>query len=768
MYDAKPTEATYLFERGDAKQPVKEKPVAPSVPSVVGGAEYHVQEVSIPLLGYYPDLRDHVVHDLTEQKQTAVRLAETALATARQAVDVATKELAAAKANPAPKLAPKPATKASRSATPLQPTLSRKPKGEDLAAELIGFLIDDFDKARPETWKVRRGDWSYQDGRVTQKTVAASFSPMVTIKSHPQDFAVELSFKTTGGNVYRSVGFSFDEANDVHHQAVYVSVKDGGSTVSAFHRTNGADTYPPNGVRPCGAKFRENIKLEVQVRGQVLNVQVNGEFALAYRLPIARRSGKFAIWTFDASAEFDRLAIRKLSPDVKLKSPGPATPAAVAAKKQPLPVDSASKLELATAKHVVAEKHLATARAQLAEITARITAERKKHGLADTDVTDLKSLALAAGAAQRRAAVAVADEALGKAELALKTAKLTPQTDSAKSKAAIAAAQKAIEPATKALAAARKAAEQPTATYAAVGTPYGKTSTGRRLALARWITDRRNPLTARVAVNHVWARHFGRPLVERVDDFGLRSPKPTHAGLLDYLALYLMDNNWSLKKLHRVIVTSGAYAMESSARNAPAQNTKLDPDNEYFWKANSRRMQAEVIRDSIFFASGSLDRKTGGPEIARGLGESNTRRSVYFQHARQRQMKFLEMFDGADPRECYRRKQSVRPEQAFTMINRSLTLAESRLLAGKLKTSTNDEFIQAAFETILTRGPTKDEFAACREFVDQQIQILSNPSKLQVLGTATNRIPPASDPVMRSRGNLILVLFNHNDFVTVR
>ncbi len=103
--------------------------------------------------------------------------------------------------------------------------------------------------------------------------------------------------------------------------------------------------------------------------------------------------------------------------------------------------------------------------------------------------------------------------------------------------------------------------------------PYKKVSTGRRLALARWIVDRRNPLTARVAVNHVWARHFGEPLVDSMYDFGLRTPRPEHHELLDWLAVEFMESGWSFKHLHRLILTSQAYRMRSAPMPAPATRT---------------------------------------------------------------------------------------------------------------------------------------------------------------------------------------------------
>ena len=116
--------------------------------------------------------------------------------------------------------------------------------------------------------------------------------------------------------------------------------------------------------------------------------------------------------------------------------------------------------------------------------------------------------------------------------------------------------------------------------------PYSKISTGRRLALARWIVDRRNPLTARVAVNHVWARHFGEPLAASLYDFGLRTPRPEHQALLDWLAVEFMESGWSFKHLHKLIVTSQAYRMRSSESGPDDPNVKIDPDNRYVWRTN--------------------------------------------------------------------------------------------------------------------------------------------------------------------------------------
>jgi hypothetical protein len=291
------------------------------------------------------------------------------------------------------------------------------------------------------------------------------------------------------------------------------------------------------------------------------------------------------------------------------------------------------------------------------------------------------------------------------------------------------------------------------------------------LALARWITHRQNPLTARVAVNHIWLRHFGQPLVESVDDFGLRSPRPPLIDLLDYLAVELMEHNWSMKHIHRLIVTSTAYRMASSVKGIANPSRKLDPDNKLFWRMNSRRMEAETVRDSVFHVAGSLDLTRGGPDIDYKQGLTIPRRSLYFRHARERQMEFLKMFDPANPRECYRRQESIRPQQVLAMVNSSLALAQSRGLAGKLITEgqhDDNSFIVAAFETVLSRGPSDEESMACRDFLAMQAKQLADSAKLELLDNSANAKPPSDDPGQRARENLVLVLLNHNDFVTVR
>jgi hypothetical protein len=307
-----------------------------------------------------------------------------------------------------------------------------------------------------------------------------------------------------------------------------------------------------------------------------------------------------------------------------------------------------------------------------------------------------------------------------------------------------------------------------------------ESSTGRRLALARWLTDPTNPLVARVAVNHIWLRHFHAPLVADVTDFGLRAARPRHAALLDWLAVEFREPTWaspgrqpegawSMKHLHRLIVTSAAYRMRSEHRDNRAANVTADPENKYLWRANSHRLEAEAVRDSVLAAAGNLDVAMGGPEIPLTEGETSTRRGIYFRHAHERQVKFLELFDSPSPLECYRRASTVAPHQALALLNGPLVLDQSRLLARTLAKETDAAFVVAAFETILTRSPTRAEADRCREFLTEQAARLADPERLTPApGVAAGRVPASTDPKLRARENLVHVLLNHTEFVTVR
>jgi hypothetical protein len=315
------------------------------------------------------------------------------------------------------------------------------------------------------------------------------------------------------------------------------------------------------------------------------------------------------------------------------------------------------------------------------------------------------------------------------------------------------AAQGKLVEAEKALAAADETlAAEPSIVYEPRAVQsFPSESTGRRLAFARWVTDAKNPLTARVAMNHVWLRHFGRGLVPTPADFGRSGRPPTHPELLDWLAAEFMTRDWSVKDMHRLMVTSRTYRLASTPDEA---NADVDPDNHYLWRMNSRRLEAEAVRDSLLFASGALDLTMGGPEIDQQLGLVSPRRSLYMRLAAEKEVEFLRIFDGPMVTECYERRPSVMPQQALALANSELARREAEKLAGQLaETASDDEaFITQTYQHVLARAPQPEEVRLCRDFLAN-----NHDSK-----------DTAADHRQRRRSHLVLVLFNHNDFVTVR
>jgi hypothetical protein len=287
---------------------------------------------------------------------------------------------------------------------------------------------------------------------------------------------------------------------------------------------------------------------------------------------------------------------------------------------------------------------------------------------------------------------------------------------------------------------------------------FQESSTGRRSALAAWITDRRNPLTARVAVNHIWARHMGTPLVATVFDFGRRGSPPTHPELLNWLAAEFMDSGWDMKHLHRLIVTSSMYRMSSSVAGRDGELAK-DPENRRLWRRAPIRLEAEAVRDSILSLAGKLDLSRGGPPVLPAAQADSARRSLYFFHSNNERNAFLVTFDGAGVKECYRREQSVLPQQALALSNSGLVHDAARQIAERLarregaEAVGDEQFIQEAFRTVLGFEPTGDELRASANAMHAW------------RGLAEESTGESVDSACQ---HLVWALFNHNDFVTVR
>jgi hypothetical protein len=396
----------------------------------------------------------------------------------------------------------------------------------------------------------------------------------------------------------------------------------------------------------------------------------------------------------------------------------------------------------------LAEKQLAAARAQLAALEARVAAERCKCELSDPANPRLRETTLAAAKAERTAALRQAEYDVAQAEAA---GKKPPEAQAR-------------------LAQAQQAAAEPATAYTPLGPVYPRTSSGRRLALARWITDRRNPLAARVAVNHIWLRHIGSALVPTVHNFGLNGKPPTHPDLLDWLAAEFMEQGWSLKHLHRLIVTSSTYRLASSGA-APAADLRLDPENHLLWRANVRRMEAEVVRDSLFYLAGRLDAARGGEDLDPTTDSVVRRRSLYFRHTPDEKPLLLEVFDAANPSECFERSDSIVPQQALALANNDFSHSQARLIARALSGEAADSaFVTAVFEQVLARGPLPEERARCEAFLARHAAMLAGEKGRTPASDAgvPSAVPPAADPRLRARENLVHVLLNYNEFVTIR
>ena len=272
--------------------------------------------------------------------------------------------------------------------------------------------------------------------------------------------------------------------------------------------------------------------------------------------------------------------------------------------------------------------------------------------------------------------------------------------------------------------------------------PFGRYPTrGRRLALAKWIASPENPLTARVMVNRLWQWHFGRGIVDTPSDFGKNGAAPTHPRLLDWLARELVERNWSLKAMHRLMVTSGAYR-QSSLHSDP-EATRIDPQNRYLWRFRRRRLEGEAVRDGILTASGRLNGDRSGPPVfpplPRGLDKAqkvqgtNTwetmtgprarKRSVYIFQRRSLSMPLMETFDAPVPNaSCARRETSVSVLQALTMYDGEFVNEEARHFAERVKREGGPDpasRIRQAFRIALSRDPGPDETAGALRLLEE-------------------------------------------------
>ena len=306
-----------------------------------------------------------------------------------------------------------------------------------------------------------------------------------------------------------------------------------------------------------------------------------------------------------------------------------------------------------------------------------------------------------------------------------------------------------------------------TAVSATLPSPTAKT-TGRRLALARWIADTRNPLTARVWVNRLWMHHLGEGLVRSVDNFGFNGDKPTHPELLDFLAAELGRQGGHSKPLHRLVVTSRAYR-QAVIHPRAAEYEQSDAGNQLLWRANRRRLDAESLRDAMLLASGQLDlSRLGGPsfipEISAEALEGWSKKGAEYkpsppaEQRRRTLYAFVKrglldpaqtVFDAPDSTlPCGKRDSTTVAPQALTLLNNPFSQAQGMALALRAGHPGDDAgFAHAVWRLTLAREPsTADVETALRHLRDQSARLGS---------------------IAKARQSLALVLLNTNEFIFV-
>jgi hypothetical protein len=315
--------------------------------------------------------------------------------------------------------------------------------------------------------------------------------------------------------------------------------------------------------------------------------------------------------------------------------------------------------------------------------------------------------------------------------------------------------------------------------------PGHRHTSGRRRALAEWIGSADNPLTARVMVNRIWHHHFGRGIVATLNNFGKMGERPTHPELLDWLASEFVSRGWSIKQMHRLIMTSNAYRMSSQYENPADQ--KIDPDNHLLWKFRLQRLDAEALRDSILAVSGKLNCQAGGPPIfpkvdpsvlsamRHGIWKDDEkepnvwRRSVYVYRKRGMPFPLFDIFDLPDQNvTCDRRYVSTVPTQALTLLNNEFVLEQAQFLAKRVNAAGPERSAQLAraYMLVLGRLPTKDETNVNLEFLEQQHHY--HRTKLTKDGMRTLSGLENDQVELAALTDLAHVLLNLNEFVYIR
>ncbi len=750
VFDKNPKAATWFYTGGDERNRVKGKsPIAPGLPAVFGDPIGEIRPVELPTRAYYPGSQRWLREALLRESRSALARAEIELNAARKAAADALPPLrerlarAQAERSAAAEAAAKvggPGALAGKQSLLLDATAGRRVVQNGLTGLKA---LPDGTTLRFDLRILRDAHFNMQLLKDSVKGHTAAYVGFD--KGHIRSYRPGSVQEFEAGRYDLAAGRDHFEVRLVLHprtdqgRLTVTSRRDGKILV-------GGVPVALNGWSPVGDP-KKTLAFDARTGSVVLLDEVCLEAPGNVRLaafdfePPAYPEGRDVVGIHSwADSSFS------MAPATSVVTRTVGSPALrVAAENERLARRAVEAVELRVK---AAEASVAAARAELTSIRARVAADRAKYG--EDTVANVAQRTTEAGRAEREAALMRAEANSQEREAALAAAEVKPLNDPKRAKE-IAAASTQLTAARAALDKARAAVKAAPATYTPLGPTYPQTSTGRRKALAEWITARDNPLTARVAVNHIWMRHFHAALVSSVFDFGRNGARPTHPELLDWLAVEFMESGWSMKRLHRLIVTSQAYRMASSG-GAASGNITSDPENRFLWRGNVGRMEAEAVRDSLLYLGGLLEPKMGGQELENHQALTTRRRSLYYSCNPEGDGKseFGALFDAPDAGECYRRTRTVVPQQALALTNSQMVHEVSAKLAQALwaglsaaERAAPAAFITAAYETVLSRGPSAAELAVCIEFLRN--------------GTGP-----------QARASLVRALLNHNDFITVR
>ncbi len=766
IYDKSPEAPTWFYTGGDERNRVTDRgSMPPGLPTFLGGKPVHVEPVSLPLIAWNPALRPEILEQILADQKAIITKAEADLASARTEVEKAQPSLRDAFATAEMEFA-------SVQKTAIESGTSGVLQGQQ-------SLVLNAATGRRMIQNPLSGLKSLESG------TTISFQVQLLQESHfnfqlAKDFAKGLTASFVGfekGRIlaYQPGGFTefqagtYDPAAGQQRFAVTIEIDIPSDRCLLSVRSLADDKVlvdntpiALSGWNPVGDP-QKGVLFDARP-GTVAAID---DFHIRGPKPASGEPETLMQFLFEAPGCRDQTDIVGVDGwSASTFSQLPATSLTLSTIGNEALLAASQKLHLAR-RAIIAqelritsnEARIAATQAEVASIEARAAAERAQANSSP----DADPLARTASTAAREAALKKAQADVLAQDLLLATAEAKPASDANRSKEADAAV-KGLNSAREALAKAETAmadATQATA-YPSIGSTYPKTSTGRRRALADWITARDNPLTARVAVNHIWLRHFHAPLVATVYDLGRNGADPTHPELLDWLAVELMESGWSMKHLHRLIVSSDTYRRVSSVGDPTPYSS--DVENQLLWRMNTGRMEAEAVRDSLLFVAGRLDLTQGGQELENSEALKTFRRSLYYSCNPEVDGKseFGALFDAPEPAECYRRTRSIIPQQALALSNsdlvHELSLAIVHTEGEKGGEGDGEQadtrFVTVCFERVISRPPTSEEISVCLEAMRQLREDAVKAGH--------------SEGSTRARASFVRALLNHNDFVTIR